>query len=576
MSKIVRFKSILVYSPERKGFFYDLNHPLLIIHGANTSGKSTLIQTILYIFGINEMNKYMESIYSDMETLRLDIEIMDGDDVSHVILIRRGGSIKIKKNEDPIVEFNDISSNNSSEHARFKHYLRTLFSYDLKLFSVDSYKDASIETCFLPYYIPQSVGWVSIRKAFDGLEYYKNFREDFINYCMGISNADDLEEKDKIEKEINTLSNKIEAIESTKVDNDKKIITRLKSDLMPTECIDYIQNYNKEENDLIGLNLEHTKQCNELALLKAKEKVLREVKKNLKAQDPENGGICPICNRPLDSSLVAIYEHMQYCIDTNEELKDISDRISKANSAIDSLQKKIDAKRLRIEREREVFEALKLQEDISVKEWIDSRVQSEVSKTLDIDLMNYRSQIQLLQEKRKEFKSNDDIKKEQSEIESKFLSKFLKGLIELDVDYCPFKSEDRFFKLYKISALPYQGTELLEALMAYHFAFNELVREQGMVVRLPFMLDAIFKEDIDIKHRRDILKFISNHLPSDTQLIFSMADQERGENQLNAETCNVEFFNNKARLLFTSNEKKNLMKPLGDGFDKLIEETEEF
>ena len=112
--------------------------------------------------------------------------------------------------------------------------------------------------------------------------------------------------------------------------------------------------------------------------------------------------------------------------------------------------------------------------------------------------------------------------------------------------------------------------------MAYHFAFYELVREQGMVVRLPFMLDAIFKEDIDIKHRRDILKFISNHLPSDTQLIFSMADQERGENQLNAETCNVEFFNNKARLLFTSNEKKNLMKPMGDGFDKLIEETEEF
>lgn len=112
--------------------------------------------------------------------------------------------------------------------------------------------------------------------------------------------------------------------------------------------------------------------------------------------------------------------------------------------------------------------------------------------------------------------------------------------------------------------------------MAYHFAFNELVREQGKVVRLPFMLDAIFKEDIDIKHRRNILNFISSHLPSDTQLLFSMADQETGDNQLNAETCNKEFFNNKARLLFTLNEKKNLMKPLCDEFEKMIEETEYF
>lgn len=576
MSKIVRYKSILVYTPEKKGFFYDLNNPLLIVHGANTSGKSTLIQTILYIFGINEMNKYMESIYSAMDTLRLDIEIIDEGNITPVILIRRGGSIKIKNNGDPIVEFNDISTNNSSEHARLKQYLRTLFCYELKLFSIDSYKDASIETCFLPYYIPQSVGWVSIRKAFDGIEYYKNFREDFINYCMGISNAEDLEEKDKIEKEINTLSNKIEAIESAKVDNGNKFARRLKSDLVPAECMEYIQNFSKEENELIGLNLDHTKQCNELALLKAKEKVLREVKKNLKAQNPENGGVCPICNRPLNNSFVAIYEHMQYCIDTNEEMKIISDRISKANSAIDSLQKKIDAKRAQIESARDVFEALKLQEDISVNEWIDGRVQNEVSKTLDIDLMNYRSKILVLQDKRKEFKSNDDIKKEQSAVESKFLAKFLKYLIELDVDYKPYQSEDRFFKMYRISALPYQGTELLEALMAYHFAFNELVREQGMVVRLPFMLDAIFKEDIDIKHRRNILKFISNHLPSDTQLLFSMADQENGNNQLNAETCNLEFFDNKAKLLFTSNEKKNLLKPLGDEFDKLIEETEDF
>lgn len=126
---------------------------------------------------------------------------------------------------------------------------------------------------------------------------------------------------------------------------------------------------------------------------------------------------------------------MSICIDTNEELKSVSDRILKANSAIDSLQKKIDAKRVQIERARSVFEAIKLQEGITVNEWIEGRVQSEISKSLDVEIVDYRSKIKILQEKCKDFKSNEDIKKDQSIIESKFYAKFLKGLLELDVDY---------------------------------------------------------------------------------------------------------------------------------------------
>ena len=56
-----------------------------------------------------------------------------------------------------------------------------------------------------------------------------------------------------------------------------------------------------------------------------------------------------------------------------------------------------------------------------------------------------------------------------------------------------------------------------------HFAFNELVLETDNVHRLPFVLDAVFKEDIESQNRDLIYKFICISKPKDTQTIFSVA-----------------------------------------------------
>nr|MCR5248805.1 ATP-binding protein [Paludibacteraceae bacterium] len=61
MAKLT-LKKLCAFSEKRKGFVYDFNNDISIIHGANTSGKSTLIQTILYVFGINDMNKYLNRV----------------------------------------------------------------------------------------------------------------------------------------------------------------------------------------------------------------------------------------------------------------------------------------------------------------------------------------------------------------------------------------------------------------------------------------------------------------------------------------------------------------------------------
>ncbi len=62
--------------------------------------------------------------------------------------------------------------------------------------------------------------------------------------------------------------------------------------------------------------------------------------------------------------------------------------------------------------------------------------------------------------------------------------------------------------------------ELHKTVMAYHFALNSMIAKPKAAQRLPFLLDAILKEDIDETNLETILFFVSKNLPSDTQTFF--------------------------------------------------------
>lgn len=80
-------------------------------------------------------------------------------------------------------------------------------------------------------------------------------------------------------------------------------------------------------------------------------------------------------------------------------------------------------------------------------------------------------------------------------------------------------TEPRYTDFYKINSFPFQGVELHKTVMSYHFALNSLIRETNNIHRLPFMLDAILKEDIDDRNflsycrlLEEIFRQIRNHL----------------------------------------------------------------
>lgn len=570
MSKILKYNSLFIFSDSQQKYFHcDFKDGVNIIHGANTSGKSTLIQTILYMFGVNDVKKYLDPIYLPDSILRLDSCIRENEQEIPITIIRSEGSIYVKVGSYPVQSFEGITGNNSFEHKRLKSFFRELLGFDLLLMQKDEYMEASIEVLFLPYYISQAVGWVSFRKTFEGLEFYKNFKDDYLDYYLGISLCHDLVEKVKLENEKRALQIRKDILEQTIQNEPSMILADMGNDALKGKCIEYVNKLSRNEEKLLELQNTYIKLCNELEFFKIRHNLLRKVRSNQSNQNPIQQGCCPVCKQELPYTISIAYQYLQKYEDTESELKDIKFKINSTTSSIDSIASKIKELANKIEDDRKILNQYS-DGDLTMEQWLGNQAKILLASDIEVEKSNMLTRIDAIDKELKIYKSDKDIDTLRNQYKYRFKSSFVKNLTYLGV---PISDDDRFTDLYKITALPYQGVELLKAMFAYHFAFNELIKSNDSIHRMPFMLDAIFKEDIDSDNKKLILQFIENNHPCDTQTIFSMADKYNAENQISALDANRDYFDNTANLIHISNQDRSLLKDWIKDYDKMREET---
>ena len=120
-------------------------------------------------------------------------------------------------------------------------------------------------------------------------------------------------------------------------------------------------------------------------------------------------------------------------------------------------------------------------------------------------------------------------------------------------------NNNKYRELYSMSSFPYQGVELHKIIMAYHFSFNEMLSKNPNVHKFPFLLDAIFKEDIDKKSREEIFKFVAEESKRDVQILFTVAEFKSGKNKSSDDylfkisDVNDKYFFNKAKQICIGN-----------------------
>lgn len=564
MNTIIKYKQFFVFTEDAGKYFHThFNDGVNIICGANTSGKSTVLQAINYTFGINDETYKLNEILAEKPIFRIDIEITK-ESTEKVIIIRDQEFIYIKRDDKPIVKFSGISGNKSEEHKSLKAYISEMFNFSMRVESNGSNVNAPIEAIFLPYYIAQDYGWVIALKSFRGFEFYKKFKEAYYDYYLGIENESEVEDKYILEQEKKAL--KTEADMLSKAHEQKK---ELKSSLLNDDenveyATKYIDEFKANQEKLIGVEREFIVLSNKIKLLEERQKILRKL--TIKLSEKKCYNIqCPTCKQNISQNIESIYNTYQGLADNESQLNDINTQIKNLTGEYNSIQKKMNELRSGIAEGFAVF-SQHSENHISINSWIKNKVNVELFDVIQRRKGEIQIRLEKIDNALKTYRTDMDVIKERVIKSYAFNSNFTNNIQQLNINTFGEK-----YQLYKLPLFPQQGVELLKTLLSYHFAFNATICKTRTIHRLPFCLDAIFKEDVDQKSKEDILQFISNNKPTDTQLICSIAESDSSANIIT--DFNRRFFNNKAKLIQTGESKRSLLKMFDRTFMFLLKES---
>lgn len=524
----VEYNKFFAYSSkENKYFDTNFSKGINIVHGKNTSGKSTFIQALNYTFGINDEKRKLADLLTESVIFRLDLTIHKPTPIS-VSIVRDDEIVSIKVGKQQPVKFIGIGGNNSREHVKLKVFLSELFDFTLHLEYENEYKPASLEAMFLPYYIAQDVGWVYRHKSFRGLDFVKNFKNDFFDYFLGITNNYDRLVKTHLDKEKKDLEAESRLLHKIEQSNKKYKLAKMKDEVFTAKTNEYIEPYKENKSELIKLEKEYITICNKITLLEESRKVLLRVKRNLNTNILADM-TCPKCSHELSHSVEDTYNYFQDKNDTEKQIKEIKsniDDLKKSQGKLNSVISEIEVKKKVVE--QDYYELLDYNVDnVTLESWLKNKVNVEISGELISKLGEIASRIHSIEEELSKFKTDDVVKKERKNASYAFKSKFEKYISELKIK--PFE-DDRFYLLYDIPAFPRQGVELLKTLLAYNFTFVETIKKTKYVHIFPFVLDAIFEGDFEDESKGEILEFIKNRVSPDQQFIFSIADSKSNVN----------------------------------------------
>ena len=504
--------------------------------------------------GINDSKDNLNDINSDDVIFRLDCVLKRSEESCRLIFVRSNDTLVLKKESEPPIRFDGINSNNSFEYGRYKELLSRLIGFDLLLQKQSELISAPLEAALLPYYVSQSVGWVYIRESIGDYRFYKDFKFDYLDYYCAIESGHERIKKYNLEKEKKELSLELKHLESYEVKNEDLKVSKLLDDRFKGKAENYLQGYQSLNKDLSDKEAEHTKLCNKVSMLRGRQKVLSQIITNIKNQKPKVDQ-CPTCDQNLPGDLKEFYSYSQDFNDALKEKDRVKESIKNSASKLNSVEKIITSLRVKIENDYGVLRRLK-SENITFDSWLNHNANLRMLKNIAIKKAECKKRINGINNDIERLGCGVDIDSLREIKEREFLTIFKRKVSALGVQL---PKEKKYQALYSLNSFPYQGVELHQLLMAYNFAFYEMVMKTSNIHRFPFLLDAVFKEDIDSESRSNIFKFLSQETKSSGQIVFSVAEykgDETSSNPLfNVDAIKEHFFPKDTKLICIGDSK---------------------
>lgn len=531
MRATIDFNRLFVSSDSHNLCFFDeFSSGVNIISGRNTSGKSSLLQSLLFAFGVNDVRENLAEILSYNPIFRVDFTKTVDEVEEEYTIIREPKSIYVREPKGRVVPFHGIDADNSVEHVKLKDYIRDLVGFTLLLEQKGELKSAPLESMFLPYYISQSVGWVYLRESFSNLQYYKGFKDDYLDYYLGVNNSFDrveyrelMRKKDRLTADIQNLNRYSKKAEFQ--------FSNLVDETFGEKADEYIESYVKKSNYLEEERIKYIKLCNELSLLQNHHKILKRTRSNIKSQKYNDIDRCPACTQVLSYSLEGLYSHYQKYNDTVELESHIANKLTTKKSQIHSSNKVIEKYRKEIQDDYGVLLSKNV-DGVTFDQWVDNKANIKLYKKMQKDIGNSENELDAVRSSINSMNTEQETVSARKTRENDFKKIFSDYASQLKLSPL---ADARYLNLYSINSFPRQGVELHKTVMAYHFALNAIIGKTKIAHRLPFLLDAILKEDIDETNLETILSFVSNNLPEDTQTFVSISEHVKRDPEVRDE-----------------------------------------
>lgn len=574
MSRLI-LKNILVYSPElEKGFQTEFSDSVNIVHGRNTSGKSTLIQSIIYSMGINDSKDNLNDINKLDTFFRLDCELIKNEVSSKLVFVRSGDTLVLQHGNKHPIRFDGINTNNSYEYRRYKNLYSEIINFDLFLQDQSKLVKAPLEAAVLPYYISQSVGWVYIRESIGDYRFYKNFKFDYLDYYCGIESNQDRVHKYELEREKKDLLFELKQLISYEDRNKTFKVSEIMDKRFKGESMVFLEEYQALNKDLSMKEAEHSKLCNKIGMLRGRQKVLTQIIKNIKKQKPRVDQ-CPTCEQALPGDLEDFYLYIQDVNDALKQKEIVKEEIKRTATALNSAELSISSLRLSVENNYRVLQSLE-KDGVTFDSWMNYSANLKMLENISNKKVLCEERVAVLNSEINTINGGLNVDSLRFQKEMYFLNIFKAKARTIGVKI---PQESKYQNLYSINSFPYQGVELHLLLMAYNFSFYKMVVDNPNIHTFPFLLDAIFKEDIDIESREKIFDFLSDETQNTGQFVFSVAEykgDDTSSNPLfNIEDIKENYFFETTKLICIgdSKTKRSFLSDLDSIHDELIQES---
>lgn len=549
------FKEIWILSKaEKAAINLELNPGVNYLVGENDVGKSTLVKSFYHCLGANtpQLNNSVWKKANPVYCVKIEI----GGDEYHVVRDERYFGV-FDARKKLISRHKGISTEDG-----IANFINPLLGFDIELerHANSQLGPAGPAYYFLPFYIDQDEGWSTSWASFTGLQQFRDYRKNMIEFHLGVRPQSYYDAK-KRDLELRESLSKIEterlSMQSAR-DSVRRRKERVQVDLDPQafraemeEAVDrYNAVYAEQQSVLIRLkDLRSQRNAidTEIDVLR---RAIAELEADYEyAESPDTPDMigCPTCGTEFQNSFVERFgllddiDHCRALVDQwLKKRADASDQLSNVEQEYANVSAKLSDVEAIMHRTKE---------SVTLSELIASEGMKEMVKSLNTDIGLFLEQEQTIGV---EIDSNADNLKLDSK-RKKAILEFYKARMKehLNALNVGVLSEDDYKSLEKQIKNNALGSDLPRSLLAQYFAFLHTMNKFNSLVCCPMLIDSPFQQEQDPTNKTAIMDFILSKRLKEQQMIVATISVDEFKDGDSRGSFSKHQFEDKLKLLKT-------------------------